>query len=410
MLSETAIRLAKAAKARKLFDGGGLYLLLTPAGGKLWRFKYRYGGREKLLALGAYPGAGLKQARAARDDARRLLAAGTDPAAARKAAQAAWLSRDTENFEAVAREWFGKFSAGWAVGHAATIMRRLERDVFPWLGTRPTREITPLELLNVLRRVEGRGTLETAHRIHQVCGQVFRYAIATGRAQRDPCTDLRGALPPVPPRHHAALTRPADVGALLRAINGYHGSFVVQCALQLAPLVFVRAGELRRAEWAEFDLAEALWRIPAARMKMRQEHLVPLARQAVEILHQLQPVTGSGRYVFPSARTAVRPMSENAVTAALRRMGYERGEMTGHGFRTVASTLLNELGWPGDVIERQLAHAERDNVRNAYNRAEYWAERQRMMQSWADYLGGLAGTGTVMAADGPSTNSGRFKA
>ena len=411
MLSETAVRLAKpAAKARKLFDGGGLYLLISPAGGKLWRFKYRYGGREKLLALGPYPGAGLKQARAARDDARRLLAGGTDPGAQRKAAKAAWSNRETESFEAVAREWFGKFSAGWAAGHAATIMRRLERDVFPWLSTRPAREITPLELLSVLRRVEGRGTLETAHRIHQVCGQVFRYAIATGRAQRDPCTDLRGALPPVPPSHHAALTRPADVGALLRAINGYRGSFVVQCALRLAPLVFVRAGELRRAEWSEFDLAAAVWRIPAARMKMRQEHLVPLARQAVELLQQLQPITGSGRYVFPSARTAVRPMSENAVTAALRRMGYERGEMTGHGFRTVASTLLNELGWPGDVIERQLAHAERDNVRNAYNRAEYWAERQRMMQSWADYLGGLAGTGTVMAADGPSTNSGRFKA
>jgi integrase len=411
MLSETAIRLAKpAAKARKLFDGGGLYLLLTPAGGKLWRFKYRFGGREKLLALGAYPGAGLKQARAARDEARQLLAAGTDPGAQRKAAKAAGPSREIESFEAVAREWFGKFSPGWAAGHAATIIRRLERDVFPWLSTRPAREITPLELLNVLRRVETRGTLETAHRIHQICGQVFRYAIATGRAQRDPCTDLRGALPPVPPRHHAALTRPADVGALLRAINGYRGSFVVQCALQLAPLVFVRAGELRRAEWTEFDLAEAVWRIPAARMKMRQEHLVPLARQAVELLHQLQPVTGSGRYVFPSARTSARPMSENAVTAALRRMGYERGEMTGHGFRTVASTLLNELGWPGDVIERQLAHAERDNVRNAYNRAEYWAERQRMMQSWADYLGGLAGTGTVMAADGLSTNSGRFKA
>ena len=242
----------------------------------------------------------------------------------------------------------------------------------------------------MLQRVEARGTLETAHRIHQVCGQVFRYAIATGRAQRDPGTDLRGALPPVPQRHYAALTKPAEVGALLRAINGYRGSFVVQCALQLAPLVFVRAGELRRAEWSEFDLAEAVWRIPAARMKMRQEHLVPLARQAVEILHQLQPATGAGRYVFPSARTGARPMSENAVTAALRRMGYERGEMTGHGFRTVASTLLNELGWPGDVIERQLAHAERDNVRDAYNRAEYWAERQRMMQSWADYLGGLA--------------------
>ena len=322
------------------------------------------------------------------------------------------MSRQTESFEAVAREWFEKFSPGWAASHAATISRRLERDVFPWLSTRPAREITPLELLNVLRRVEARGTLETAHRIHQVCGQVFRYAIATGRAQRDPCTDLRGALPPVPQRHHAALTRPAEVGALLRAINGYRGSFVVvQCgpATGTPWSLCGRASCAGRSGPFEFDLAEAVWRIPSARMKMRQEHLVPLARQALEILHKLQPVTGSRSYVFPSARTGARPMSENAVTAALRRLGYERGEMTGHGFRTVASTLLNELGWPGDVIERQLAHAERDNVRNAYNRAEYWVERQRMMQSWADYLDGLAGTGSVATADAPSTSLERFK-
>lgn len=273
------------------------------------------------------------------------------------------------------------------------MIRRLERDVFPWLGTRPVGEITAVELLEALRRVEARGALETAHRIHQICGQIFRYAIATGRGSRDPSADLRGALPPVRETHHAALTKPADVAALMRSIIGYQGSFVVRCALRLAPLVFVRPGELRKAEWSEFDLDGYIWRIPAERMKLRQAHLVPLSQQAVEVLRELRPLTGAGRYVLPSARTTTRPMSENAVTAALRRMGYEQGTMTGHGFRTTASTLLNEMGWPADAIERQLAYAERDEVRGAYNRAEYLSERRRMMQAWADHLDGLTNDG-----------------
>jgi integrase len=397
MLSDTAIRQAKPAlKARKLFDSGGLYLLIAPTGGKRWRLKYRFAGKERLLALGIYPDVGLKKARDKRDAARKLIADGIDPGAERKAAKAALMQREGGSFEAVAREWFKKFSAGWAPTHSTTVIKRLERDVFPWLGTRPAGEIAAPDLLTVLRRVEARGALETAHRIHQVCGQVFRYAVATGRAQRDPSADLRGALPPVREKHHAALTKPKEVGALLRAINEYKGSFVTRCALRLAPLVFVRPGELRKAEWSEFDLDAATWRIPAARMKMRSEHVVPLSLQAVEILRELKPLTGAWRYVFPGARTVGRPMSENAITAALRRMDYTGQQMTGHGFRTMASTLLNELGWSADAIERQLAHAERDGVRNAYNRAEYLAERKRMMQSWADYLDGLAPGGTII--------------
>jgi len=397
MLSDSAIRQTKpASKARKLFDAGGLYLLINPTGSKWWRLKYRFAGKEKLLSLGIYPEVGLKQAREARDTARKLLAGGRDPSAERKTAKAVLIQRESGSFEAVAREWFKKFSINWVPAHAETIIRRLERDILPWLGARPVAEIIAVDLLTILRRVEERGALETAHRINQICSQVFRYAIATGRAQRDPSADLRGALPPVPEKHYAALTKPADVAGLLRAIERYQGSFVVRCALRVAPLVFVRPGELRKAEWSEFDLEEATWRIPAAKMKMRTEHLVPLSRRAVEILGELSPLTGTGRYVFPSARTTSRPMSENAITAALRRMGYERGQMTAHGFRTLASTLLNELGWPADAIERQLAHAERDGVRDAYNRAEYLAERRRMMQAWADYLDGLVADGRVI--------------
>jgi len=389
-LTDMKVRNAKPeVKPRKLFDGRGPFLLVTPGGGKWWRHKYRFGGRAKTLSLGIYPDVGLREARERRDEARKLLAAGVDPGVERKAtkaAKAAEVARETATFDIVAREWFAKQSLAWAPGHAETVIRRLERDVFPTVGGRPVGEITAVELLEVLRRVEARGTLETAHRIHQICGQVFRYAIATARASRDPSADLRGALPPVRETHHAALTKPADVAALLRAINGYQGTFVVRCALRLAPLVFVRPGELRKAEWSEFDLDGLIWRIPAERMKLRQAHLVPLSQQALEILRELNPLTGNGRYVFPSARTTARPMSENAITAALRRMGYEQGMMTGHGFRTMASTLLNEQGAPADAIERQLAHAERDGVRDAYNRAQYLTERRHMMQRWADYL------------------------
>ncbi len=405
MLQDVKLKNAKAAeKAYKIHDNRGLFVIVTASGGKWWRFKYRFAGKEKTISLGIYPDVSLARARDRRDEARKLVASGIDPSAERQAQKAA-LKADKDLFEALSRVWFEKFSAGWAPTHAATVIRRLERDVFPWIGAKPIAEISAVQLLEVLRRVEARGALETAHRMKQIIGQVFRYAIATGKASRDPSADLRGSLPPVREEHHASLTKPTEVAALMRTINGYQGTFVVKCALRLAPLVFVRPGELRKAEWSEFDLDGATWRIPAERMKMRTEHLVPLSRQAVEILRELHPLTGGGRYVFPSARTTSRPMSENAVLAALRRMGYERGQMTGHGFRTMASTLLNELGWSADAVERQLAHAERDGVRAAYNRAEYLAERKRMMQSWADYLGRLTAsvaTSSEIAAAGPA--------
>ncbi len=385
-LTDTTIRNTKPGeKPVKLFDGGGLYLLVQPNGARWWRFDYRHDGKRRTLSMGIYPEAGLKQARARRDEARKLLAAGIDPSAARKAQKIA----EADSFEAVAREWHAKRAPGWAPGHAGKIIGRLEKDVFPWLGARPVGDITARELLDVLRRIEARGAIEAAHRAHQNCGKVFRYAIATGRAERDPAADLRGALPPVKEKHHAAITEPKAVGELLRAIDGYRGSFVTQCALRLAPLLFVRPGELRKAEWAEIALMSAEWRIPAERMKMKTPHIVPLSRQALAVLHELRPLTGNGRYVFPGLRTPTRPMSENTVNAALRRLGYAKDEMTGHGFRSMASTLLNEQGWHRDAIERQLAHGERDAVRAAYNYAEHLPERRRMMQAWADYLDGL---------------------
>lgn len=392
-LTDIALRNAKPRETPyRLSDGPrgvarGLYLEVSPAGGKLWRFKYRFGGKPNLLSLGPYPNVGLKDARAKRDEARKQLADGVDPSAARKAAKAA---RGGEgSFEAVAREWHATQESAWSAEYAAKVLGRLERLVFPWLRARPVGEILAPELLTVLRRVEARGTLELAHRAHQYTGRIFVYAIATGRAQRDPAADLRKALKPVPEKHHAAITDPKEIGALLRAIAGYRGSSVTQSALGLAPLTFVRAGELRKAEWSELDLEAAEWRIPAARMKMRVTHLVPLSMQTVAILSDLHPVTGSGRYVFPGLRTPTRPMSENTVNAALRRLGYTKDEMTGHGFRSIASTLLNEQGWNRDAIERQLAHGERDAVRAAYNYAEHLPERRRMMQAWADYLDGL---------------------
>ncbi len=382
-LTDTTTRNTKPdAKPKRLFDSGGLYLEVAPSGSKLWRLKYRIAKREKRLAFGIYPEVSLKDARVKRDDARKLLAAGIDPGEHRKAAQ----QLDASGFEAVAREWFTKFSPSWSPDHAERVIRRLERDIFPWIGPRPIGNVTAPELLTALRRVESRGVVETAHRAMQNCSQVFRYAVATGRAERDPTADLRGALPPVKGNHFASITEPKAIGELLRAINGYQGSFATQCALRLAPLVFVRPGELRRAEWAEFDLDAAEWRIPASKMKMCVIHVVPLSSQAVSILRELQPLTGGGKYVFPGTRTKDRPMSENTVLAALRRMGYGTNDMTGHGFRSMASTILNEQGWNRDAIERQLAHAERDNVRAAYNYAEHLPERRKMMQAWSDYL------------------------
>jgi integrase len=287
-----------------------------------------------------------------------LLAEGIDPTEHRKTQQRAIVERATSSFEAVAREWFSKFRPTWAATHAEKIIRRLEVDVFPWLGARPIAEITAPELLTVFRRIEARGALETAHRAHQNCGQVFRYAVATGRAERDLSGDLRGALPPTRVKHHPAITEPAEIGALLRALWSYQGSYVTRAALQLAPLLFVRPGELRNAEWSEFDLTQAVWSIPATRMKTKEAHLVPLASQAVALLQELHVLTGTGRYVFPNPRTAERPMSNNAVLSALRRMGYGKDEMTGHGFRAMARTVLDEvLGFRVDIIEHQLAHA-----------------------------------------------------
>jgi integrase len=275
-------------------------------------------------------------------------------------------------------------------------MRRLEMDVFPWVGSRPVSQITAPELLSCLRRIESRGALDTAHRAHQNCSQVFRYAIATGRAERDPAADLRGALPPPAGGHFASTTEPSKIGALLRAIDGYEGTFVARCALRLAPLVFVRPGELRMAEWAEFHLDDAEWRIPAERMKARVQHIVPLSTQAVSILRDLHPFSGSGRFLFPSVRTPARPMSNNTLNAGLRRLGYTTDDQTAHGFRSMASTLLNEQGWNRDAIERQLAHGERDEVRAAYNYAQHLPERRKMMQAWADYLDGLRAGAAVV--------------
>lgn len=397
-LSDAAIRTVKpAAKQQKLSDGGGLFLLISPSGGKWWRMKYRFDGKEKLLSLGTYPDTSLKEAREKRDNARKLLASGINPSESRKAAKAARTAAVENSFEAVAREWFLMHSKNWAPTHSSKVIDRLERDVFPWLGNRAISTITAPDLLQALRRIESRGAVETAHRALQNCGQIFRYAIATGRATYNPTPDLRGALPPVKKVHRAAITDPKEIGSLLRAIDDYQGSFVTKCALRLAPLTFVRPGELRAAEWAEFDLDTAEWNISATRMKMSEAHLVPLSKQAVAVLRELHDLTGHGKYVFPSARSTKRPMSDNAVLAALRRMGFAKDEMSGHGFRAMARTILDEvMGVRPDYIEHQLAHAVRDPNGRAYNRTAHRAERHKMMQAWADYLDNLRAGGTVL--------------
>jgi integrase len=401
-LTDIVIRSAKPKeKPYKLFDSGGLYLEISPRGGRWWRWKYRYGGREKRLSLGVYPEVSLRTAREKRDAYRTLRASGVDPGEARKAEKCA--QAGLESFEAIAREWHQKFTKALDGGYSNKILRRFEMNVFPWVGKRPVAKIESPEMLSVLRRIENRGALETAHRVKQICSKVFRYAVSTGRAQHDPTAELHGALPRGKVKHFGAITDPKKIGALLRAIDGYEGFFVTRCALQLAPLVFVRPGELRKAEWREFDLDKPEWRVPAERMKMKEQHIVPLSRQAVEILRELEPLTNRppGRsnapsYVFPGARSPERPMSENTILAALRRMGYGKEEMTGHGFRSMASTVLHEQGWNHQAIERQLAHAERNTVSAAYNFAEHLPERRRMMQAWADYLDGLrAGTEVI---------------
>ncbi len=385
-LTDTAIRNAKPSeKPVKLFDERGLYLEVSPAGGKWWRLKYRFDGKEKRLSLGVYPDVSLKDARDRRDTSRKLLADGIDPSENRKAQKATKQDRAANSFEVVAREWYAKHAPNWAEHHGDRIIRRFERDIFPWIVGRPIADVTAPELLAVVRRIESRGALETAHRALGNCGQVFRYAVATGRAMRDLSGDLRGALPPVKGEHFAAVTEPKRAAELLRTLDGYQGTLTVACALRLAPLVFVRPGELRRAEWADIDLDTAEWRYTVT--KTDTAHIVPLATQAVAILRELHALNGTGRYVFPGARTNGRPMSDNAILAAMRRTGIGKDEMSGHGFRAMARTILDEvMGVRPDLIEHQLAHAVKDPNGRAYNRTAHLPERRKMMQQWADYL------------------------
>jgi integrase len=400
-LTDTAIRTAKPEKkAKKIADGGGLYLLLNTNGSRWWRFDYRFAEKRKTLSMGVYPDVTLAEARQRREQARKLLANGVDPSEHKKAQKAASQVRAANSFEVIAREWFEKHRDTWASTHSEKIIRRLEKDVFPWLGGRPVAEITAPEILTVLRRIEGRGTLDTAHRAGGNCSQVFRYAIATGRAERDPVPDLRGALPPARGKNFAALTDPAKVGELLRAMDAFNGTLPVQCALRLAPLLFVRPGELRQAQWADIDFDKAEWRYFVT--KTKTEHLVPLSRQAIAILRDLQPLSGAGRFIFPGGRDPKRAMSEAAINAALRRMGYDtKTEITGHGFRAMARTILaEELHQRPEVIEHQLAHAVPDALGTAYNRTKFLKERRAMMQLWADYLDKLKAGADVVPLHG----------
>jgi integrase len=385
-LTDVTVRTAKPRdKTYKLSDSGGLYVEVTPAGGKRWRWKYRVAGREKLLSMGVYPDVTLAAARARRDDARKLLASGVDPSVHRQAAKVAQAESAANSFEVVAREWFLKHQSGWVESHSSRVIARMEMDVFPYIGSRPIAEITPPELLKVLRRIEERGALETAHRARTSCGQVFRYAIATARAERDISAELKGALPPVKVQHMASVTDPTLVGPLLRVLDGYRGTLAVRCALRLAPLVFARPGELRTAEWADIDLERAEWRRLVT--KGHKDHIVPLATQAISILKELYPLTGRGKYVFAGARSISRPMSENTVNAALRRLGIPKEELSGHGFRAMARTILDEVhGVRIDLIEHQLAHEVKDPLGRAYNRTSHLPARRKMMQDWADYL------------------------
>lgn len=385
-LSDVSIRTAKSPeKNTKLADSGGLYLLLTPNGSKWWRFDYRFAGKRKTLSMGVYPDVGLKDARAKRDDARKLIANGIDPGAQRKAHKATALEQAANSFEVICREWLEKWGENVIPAQKIKATARLEKNVFPWLGRRPIAEISAPEILMVLRRIDERGARYSAHKVKSEISQCFRYAIATGRAERDPCPDLRGSIPSVKTEHMPSITQPEGVAELLRAIDGFRGTFVVKCALLLAPLLFVRPGELRKAEWAGFDLEKAEWRYLVT--KTNTAHLVPLARQVVSILRELYQLTGHGRYVFPG-RDPKKPMSDAAINAALRRMGYDtRTEITGHGFRAMARTILHEeLHQKPEVIEHQLAHKVSDPLGEAYNRTKFLKERVEMMQIWADYL------------------------
>lgn len=394
-LVDMTIKNAKGKdKAYKLADGAGLFLYVTPGGSRLWRFKYRFGGKEKLLSFGSYPDLSLVEARNKRHDARNLLANGFDPSATRKTEKTAKEELLANSFKAIALEWHKKMvdENAWTADHATTILNRLEKDILPWIGSKPITEITAKDIRTILDRVKSRGVIETARRCRTIASQVFTYAISTDRAVYDVAASLRKHLPPTSKtrKHMASVTDPIELAPLLRAIDSYQGGFVAQCALKLLPLVFVRPGELRHMEWAEVDLEAAEWNIPAVKMKMKQPHLVPLSLQAIDILTELKPLTGNSKYVFPSTRSFDRCMSDNTINAAFRRMGFDGDTITGHGFRATARTILDEiLGFRIDFIEHQLAHAVKDPNGRAYNRTAHLTERKKMMQLWADYLEGL---------------------
>jgi integrase len=387
-LTVAEIKNAKAgSKPRKLTDGGGLYLLVDTRGGKYWRYDYRFAGKRKTLALGVYPDVSLKEAREAHYEAKRKIGQGIDPGEVRKVERQILNLAAADTFEAVGREWFNQLLNDKSKSYQVRTERFLEKDLYPYLGSRPISEIAAPELLAVLRRIESRGAVDIAHRARQTAGQVFRYAIRTGRAERDPSADLKGALKSRRKKHHAALTEPADVGRLMVAIDGFQGTAIVKAAVRLSALLFQRPGEIRAMEWAEINWEAERWELPAEKMKMGLPHIVPLSRQALDILRELHRLTGRGRFVFPSARGASRHISENTVRVALRAMGYTNEQMTAHGFRAMARTLLDEvLGYRVDWIERQIAHAVKDPNGRAYNRTSHLEGRKEMMQGWADYL------------------------
>jgi integrase len=394
-LTDIQVKTAKPKeKDYKLTDGDGLYLLVTPGGGKRWRLKYRINGKEKLLALGIYPDISLLEARNRRHDARNLVANGIDPSAEKKAVKEAKAELQANSFEVIAQEWHKHMQGKkeWSVEHASTIMNRLVQDIFPWIGSKPITEVTAKEMKEILDRIKSRGVIETARRALTIMGQVYRYAIMTDKAEYDISAGFRGYLPATSKtrKHMASITDPKELAPLLRAIDTYQGGFVAQCALKLLPLVFVRPGELRHMEWSEIDFDASEWSIPSHKMKMKEPHLVPLSQQAIAILKEIKPLTGNSKYVFPSTRSFLRCMSDNTINASFRRMGFDGDTITGHGFRATARTILDEiLQQRIDIIEHQLAHAVKDPNGRAYNRTSHLAERRKLMQLWADYLDGL---------------------
>jgi integrase len=384
--------LKPSEKNYKVADSGGLYIEISPSGGKLWRLKYRFGGKEKRLALGKYPSVSLKDARDKRDEAKRVLDSGKDPGAEKKRAKVEAMVAQENTFQAIAEEWTGRHFLNKAPAHKVRVVARLEKNIYPYIGAKPVTELTPADILRVIQLIEKRGAIETAHRAMQNISQVMRYAVATCRLIIDPTPSLRGALMPVTPTHMAAPTTPNEVAGFLRLIGAFTGGQIVSAALRLLPLVFVRPGTFRKMEWSEVDLEKAEWNIPADKMKMKEAHHVPLSRQAIEILkNELRPLTGTGRYVFPGGRTDARPMSESAINGAYKRLGIDtRTELTGHGWRATARTLLHEeLGFDPVVIEHQLAHRVPDVLGTAYNRTRFLEKRREMMQCWADYLESL---------------------